>query len=78
MRGDVDLVCFNFETISDLFKAGDLRPLLQVSVNRIANDRVLDDVPVLGGADGYAAAHARARGQDVDGGALRPLTGWRR
>ena len=39
MRGDVDFVCFNFESISDLFKAGDLRPLLQVSVNRIANDR---------------------------------------
>ena len=64
MRGDVDFVCFNFESISDLFKAGDLRPLLQVSVNRIANDRELDNVPVLGGAGGFAAAHARTRGQD--------------
>ena len=64
MRGDVDFVCFNFESIADLFEAGDLRPLLQVSVNRIANDRELDNVPVLGGADGFAAAHARARGQD--------------
>lgn len=69
MRGDVDLVCFNFETIGDLFKAGDLRPLLQVSVERIAKDRVLDDVPVLGGADGYAATHARSRGRDA--GAMR-------
>lgn len=66
MRGDVDLVCFNFETIGDLFRAGDLRPLLQVSVARISTDHVLDDVPVLGGADGYAATHARTRGGDVD------------
>ena len=31
LRGDVDLVCFNFETIRDLIEAGELRPLLQVS-----------------------------------------------
>ena len=66
MRGDVDLVCFNYETIADLFKAGDLRPLLQVSVARIGGDQVLDDVPVLGGLEGYAARRARARGEDVD------------
>ena len=66
MRGDVDLVCFNFETIGDLFRAGDVRPLLQVSVDRISKDHVLDDVPMLGGADGYAVASARTHGGDVD------------
>ena len=78
MRGDVDLVCFNFETIVDLFRAGDLRPLLQVSVDRIASDRVLDDVPVLGGVDGYAVAHARRPRQATSTRPAPPPTGWRR
>lgn len=66
MRGDVDLVCFNFETIGDLFAGGELHPLLQVSAARIAADPVLDGVPVLGGPQGYASSRALARGRDVE------------
>ena len=66
MRGDVDLVCYNFETIRDLLRAGDLRPLLQVSANAVAGDGVLAGVEVLGGTDGYAARHAIRTGQDVE------------
>lgn len=64
IRGDVDLVCFNFETIRDLFEAGDLRPLLQVSSRPI--DAGLAGVPCLGGGDGQAAARARLRGEDPE------------
>ena len=76
MRGDVDLVCFNFETIADLFRAGDLRPLLQVSVNRIAKDPVLDDVPVLGGVERICQPARAARGGDVEV-CASPPTDWR-
>jgi tripartite-type tricarboxylate transporter receptor subunit TctC len=64
MRGDVDVVCFNYETIRDLIAAGDLRPLLQVSSAPIAADAALAGVPVLGGPTGWAAQEARARGED--------------
>jgi hypothetical protein len=66
IRGDVDLVCFNFDTIRDLLTSGDLVPLLQVSAAPIAADRLLEGVPVLGGATGLAASRAAARGGDVD------------
>ena len=64
MRGDVDVVCFNYETIRDLIAAGDLHPLLQVATAPIAEDPGLAGVPVLGGPSGWAAQQARARGQD--------------
>lgn len=66
IRGDVDLVCFNYDTIRDLIASGDLRPLLQVSTAPIAPDNVLKGVPVLGGARGLAVAKANARGTDVE------------
>ncbi len=64
MRGDVDLVCYNFETIRDLLRGGDLRALLQVSATPIADDPSLARAAVLGGSDGYAARRAAATGQD--------------
>ena len=64
MRGDVDVVCFNYETIRDLIAAGDLRPLLQVASAPIAADAALAGVPVLGGRSGWAAEQATARGED--------------
>ena len=64
VRGDVDLVCYNFETIRGLVAAGDLRPLLQVSSSAIAGAAMLDGVPVLGGHAGYAARIARETGGD--------------
>ncbi len=64
MRGDVDLVCYNFETIRDLLRAGDVRALLQVSAAPISADRVLTGAAVLGGPDGYAVRRAAQAGQD--------------
>jgi tripartite-type tricarboxylate transporter receptor subunit TctC len=64
VRGDVDLVSFNFDTIRDLIAAGDLRPLLQVSHPPGSSDPLLRGVPVLGGDDGEAARRARAAGRD--------------
>jgi tripartite-type tricarboxylate transporter receptor subunit TctC len=66
IRGDVDLVCFNYDTIRDLIASGDLVPLLQVSTAPVAPDKVLEGVPVLGGARGLAVARARARATDVE------------
>jgi tripartite-type tricarboxylate transporter receptor subunit TctC len=66
MRGDVDVVCFNYETIRDLIAAGDLRPLLQVSSAPIAADAGLAGVPLLGGPTGWAAQQASARGGDLE------------
>ena len=64
IRGDVDLVCFNFETIRDLIEAGDLRPLLQVSDEPGDPHPAMTGVGVLGGANGWAARRARDRGHD--------------
>ena len=66
IRGDVDLVCFNYDTIRDLIASGDLVPLLQVSTAPVAPDKVLERVPVLGGTRGLAVARASARGADVE------------
>jgi tripartite-type tricarboxylate transporter receptor subunit TctC len=67
MRGDVDLVCYNFETIRGLVAARDLRPLLQLGAAPIATGPLLDGVPLLGGEDGVAARRARASGRGVEG-----------
>jgi len=66
LRGDVDLVCFNYDTIRDLIASGDLVPLLQVSTAPVAPDKVLERVPVLGGTRGLAVARASARGTGVE------------
>jgi tripartite-type tricarboxylate transporter receptor subunit TctC len=66
IRGDVDLVCFNYDTMRDLIASGDLRALLQVSTAPVAPDKVLKGVPVLGGARGLAVGRASARGTDVE------------
>jgi tripartite-type tricarboxylate transporter receptor subunit TctC len=66
IRGDVDLVCFNYDTIRDLIASGDLVPLLQVSTAPVAPDKVLERVAVLGGARGLAVARATARGMDAE------------
>jgi tripartite-type tricarboxylate transporter receptor subunit TctC len=64
MQGDVDLVCYNFETFRGLLAAGDLRPLMQVSDAPIARDHILRDVPLLGSLEGVAARRAVVRGRD--------------
>jgi tripartite-type tricarboxylate transporter receptor subunit TctC len=64
VRGDVDLVSFNYDTVRPLIAAGELRPLLQVSEEPIAAVAELEGVAVLGGPAGLAVEHARNTGQD--------------
>jgi tripartite-type tricarboxylate transporter receptor subunit TctC len=65
LRGEVDMVSFNFDTISDLVAAGDLRPLLQVSDGPIADHAALRGVPCLAGDAGWAVRRAREGGRDA-------------
>jgi tripartite-type tricarboxylate transporter receptor subunit TctC len=65
LRGDVDLVCFDFETIKDLVLAGELRPVLQISAAPVAVHPSLTGVPVLGGPDGEALRVAQASARDA-------------
>jgi tripartite-type tricarboxylate transporter receptor subunit TctC len=65
VRGEVDLVCFNFDTILDMIVGGDLRPLLQLSAERISAHACLDGVPLLCGEKGLAARRAARLGRDI-------------
>jgi len=65
LRGDVDLVCFDFETIRELVEGGDLRPVLQVSAAPIAPHPSLNRVALLGGADGAAERQAALHGRSI-------------
>jgi tripartite-type tricarboxylate transporter receptor subunit TctC len=66
MRGEVDLVAYSFESIFGRIEAGDLRPLVQISVERIAPHPSLEGVPLLGGAKGLATLRASELGRDVE------------
>jgi hypothetical protein len=61
VRGDVDLVSFDFEAIRSLIEGGDLRPLLQVSDRPVDIHEALSDVAVLGGPQGWVAQHSGDR-----------------
>ncbi|MHB8836524.1 MAG: type 2 periplasmic-binding domain-containing protein [Candidatus Methylomirabilia bacterium] len=74
VRGDVDLVSVNFDSIRDRIESGDLRPLLQISAAPIAQHPSLAGVPLLGGEAGLAASRsggnareAAADAADVEG-----------
>lgn len=73
MRGEVDLVSYNFESIVKELEAGDIRPLLQISDRAIAEHPVLKGVPLLAGPGGLAAKRAQARGGDGEAAAARAL-----
>ncbi len=68
-RGEVDLIAYNFESIRRHVESGDIRPLLQISNSPISSHHSLDDIPILGGTDGFAAQHSRLQaknGQDIE------------
>lgn len=65
LRGEVDVVCFNFDSILDQIEAGDLRLLMQVSTERISSHASLEGVPLLCGEEGLAARRAAELGRDV-------------
>jgi hypothetical protein len=58
VRGDVDLVSFDFEAMRTFIESGELRPLLQVSDRPVESHDSLNGVPVLGGPEGWVATHA--------------------
>lgn len=59
IRGDVDLISGNFESLLKWIEAGELRPLLQIGDKRISLHESLEEVPLLGGPDGWAERRAR-------------------
>ncbi len=64
LRGEVDLVSVNFQSVISTIEAGDLKPLLQISDHPIANHPSLAGVPLLGGSGGIAGQRADARGRN--------------
>lgn len=66
LRGEVDLVSYDFDTIYGSINSGDLRPLLQISLAQDSRNPTLTGVPVLGGRDGVAARRAESQGRTVD------------
>lgn len=65
LRGDVDLIDGNVESLRSMLVAGELRPLLHISTAPVEDDAMFTAVPVLGGADGAAARYAPSVGHDV-------------
>ena len=65
-RDDVDVACFNFDSVRDRIEAGDLRPLLQIGREPISPHPSLRGIPVLGGENGLVVQHAREHGRNVD------------
>jgi hypothetical protein len=66
VRGELDCITRTFESIQDLLETGDLRALLQVSVEPISSHPSLEGVPLLGGDDGLAARRAAELDRDVE------------
>ncbi len=60
MRGEVDLVAADFESVRDRVEDGDLRPVLQISETSLSAHRSLVGVPILGRGDGLAAGVVQA------------------
>jgi tripartite-type tricarboxylate transporter receptor subunit TctC len=66
LRGEVDLVSQNFESILSQIENDDVRPLLQVSDVLISSHSSLEGVSLLGGEKGLAIRRAEELGQDVE------------
>jgi tripartite-type tricarboxylate transporter receptor subunit TctC len=66
IRGEADVSCNHFESILDRIEEGELRPLLQITAERISPHPSLDGVPVLGGQEGLVVQRLRAQGHDPE------------
>ncbi len=66
LRGEADIMALTFESGLDRIEAGDLRPLLQITAERISPHDSLEGVAVLGGSQGLAASRADETGGDRD------------
>ena len=65
-RGDIDLISSNYDSVVSDLETGTVRALLQISSSAIADDPLLENIPLLGGRDGIAALRASGLGLDVD------------
>ena len=63
IRGDVDVISFNFESVLSHIENGDLRPLMQLTDEVISSHPSLKGVPLLGGEEGVAARRAAGLGR---------------
>lgn len=63
-RGDVDLVCFDFDTIRPLIIAGELRPILQLDTMPLS-DVNLEGVALLGGPAGVVSRLTHSTGEGL-------------
>jgi tripartite-type tricarboxylate transporter receptor subunit TctC len=65
IRDEVDLVSSSFSSVRDRLKNGELRALMQVAKQPIAQGPLLKGVPLLGGSIGLAAKRAKQLGNSV-------------
>lgn len=65
IRGEVDLASFSYESLRPFLQAGDVRPILQLSMEPVPDAPELRDVPVTGGPDGWLTRRAAQRGADL-------------
>lgn len=66
LRGDVDAVAHSHGSLAEAFRAGEMRPWLQVTDGPINDSSIFEGVPWLAGEDGLAVRAARRRGGDRD------------
>jgi tripartite-type tricarboxylate transporter receptor subunit TctC len=66
VRGEIDLIDTNFDTIKNQIEEGDLRPLLQIGFEQIFPHPSLKGVPLLGGDKGLALRRAKEIGRDIE------------
>jgi tripartite-type tricarboxylate transporter receptor subunit TctC len=65
IRGEIDVAPLTYEVRVGSVEAGDLNPILQISMHPISAHPSLEKVPCLGGENGAAAVRAAALGRDV-------------
>jgi tripartite-type tricarboxylate transporter receptor subunit TctC len=58
LRGDVDLIANNYDSLREQIESGEVRPLLQFVATPLAGESLLQSVDCLGGEDGWAARRA--------------------
>lgn len=66
LRGDVDLISPNFETIQPAIESGEIRLLVQCSNRPISDHPAFEGVPLLVGPEGAAARRAAALGRNPE------------
>lgn len=65
MRGEVDLISANYETLQDGVESGELRVLLQLTDTPVSSHPALATSGVLGGSEGWAARRSQQTGRSV-------------